>query len=591
MLGGDMRARIWSIRGGAVTSVLIGVFILVALALGITPAFAGPAAVSAAEAAALPAADAEEPVMVAFDATFDHYYINADGSEEQADLLEGSVMLSCAASECVLEYAAFDQYNSEPFAVPGSMTMNIPAIDACDAPIPWGPGVVSLEVTAEHVTGTHRTEPLHGDCGAGMGFRAYGYRWEILSSTLTEGACFFTEAGCAEAASTTESQAPEARTPIGTPEGESTSTSRLSSGDAAAPSVFSALATPAHAGIAPPQLALAALLTIVLVILVALPTSLLNSAVEGGSDRLSTWWRARRAQPVVVSSAGGAEHPPGSVSNPPTRVTGTWWWAACGVLAAAVISAFVDPELGFNAGSLRVLLSIIVSFGIDVMIGWMLTIWLMRRVAPSATHSFVFKPATLLVVLLAVVFARLTGFEPGIVFGLVAGVAFGALVGKDRQAKAALTSLGYAFGIALLAWVIYGLMPVDASFWPTFVRETLAAVAVGGMAALPIALIPLRGMAGHQIWAWRRSVWAGCYAVGLFAFFIVLMPMPFSWAGVSLDLWVWIGIYLAYAAVAVAAWLAISRPWRRDGGGGSGGKPPEPEPDVVAAAPDPARTS
>lgn len=95
------------------------------------------------------------------------------------------------------------------------------------------------------------------------------------------------------------------------------------------------------------------------------------------------------------------------------------------------------------------------------------------------------------------------------------------------------------------------------------------------MAALPIALVPLRGLAGHAIWSWNRGVWAGCYAVGLFAFFVVLMPMPFSWGDVSWSLWAWIGAYLTYAAVAITAWLLLARPWER----------PPVEPAAPAAAP------
>jgi hypothetical protein len=174
---------------------------------------------------------------------------------------------------------------------------------------------------------------------------------------------------------------------------------------------------------------------------------------------------------------------------------------------------------------------------------------------------------TLLIVVLAVVFTRLTGFEPGIVFGLVAGVAFGALAGRAQEARAALTTLGYAFGVALVAWVLYAMMGGGAasggSFWHTFTIEMLSSVAIGGMAALPIALFPVRGLPGSAIWSWNRWIWAGCYAIGLFAFFIVLMPMPFSWAEVSLNITTWISIYLVYLVAAVVFWLLISRPWSR----------------------------
>ena len=85
------------------------------------------------------------------------------------------------------------------------------------------------------------------------------------------------------------------------------------------------------------------------------------------------------------------------------------------------------------------------------------------------------------------------------------------------------------------------------------------------MAVLPVALFPLRGMTGHDIFLWNRAVWAIAYAIGLIGFFFVLMPMPFAWQGVPLELGVWVGLYLLYAVGAVAIWAVVTRPWDRSG--------------------------
>ena len=96
-----------------------------------------------------------------------------------------------------------------------------------------------------------------------------------------------------------------------------------------------------------------------------------------------------------------------------------------------------------------------------------------------------------------------------------------------------------------------------------FVQETLSAVAIGGMAVLPVALFPLRGMTGFDILSWNRVVWGVAYAIGLLGFFFVLMPMPFAWKGVPFELGVWVGLYLLYAVIAVVIWAAVTRPWDR----------------------------
>jgi hypothetical protein len=293
--------------------------------------------------------------------------------------------------------------------------------------------------------------------------------------------------------------------------------------------------------------------TIVLVLLIAFPTHLLNTTTAKSAEDIKDWWEKRRPQRLPKTAQG------------PVEFKG-WPLAAGGVLAASLISSFIDPAFGFNGSSVRVFLSILVSFLLDAVAGWFLLIWLVRRTTPNATASFRFAPASLLVVLAAVLFTRFTGFAPGIIFGLVAGVAFGAVLATTEKAKVALVGLGYSFVVAVIGWVGYSILSGVGGAHPNagviFAQETLSSMAVGGIAALPIALVPLRGLTGFDIFSWNRSVWGGAYAIGLVAFFIVLMPMPFSWAGVHINLWVWIGVYVGYALLAVVLWLVVTKPWK-----------------------------
>jgi hypothetical protein len=316
----------------------------------------------------------------------------------------------------------------------------------------------------------------------------------------------------------------------------------------AEPTVYSGLDTVATAA-TPGNLLWAAVGTVILALLVAIPTHFFNSAAETLSDRVGAWWRRRRARP----DAGG-----------PKR--GGWPLAAGGVAVAAVIAAFADPGFGFDAAGLRVLLSILAAFAVEVVLGWVAVIFLVRRTHPTASATFRFAPLTLLVVAAAVLLTRLTGFEPPIVFGLVAGVAFGGLLGTAEKARVALIGLGWAFGIGMLAWIGYSVLVaagVDGA-GGVFARELLSAAAIAGLSALPIALLPLRGLAGRTVWEASRRVWVAAYAIGLFAFLLVLLPFPASWAEVGFGLWAWIGLYLIYALAALGIWLVVTRPWRRE---------------------------
>jgi hypothetical protein len=243
-----------------------------------------------------------------------------------------------------------------------------------------------------------------------------------------------------------------------------------------------------------------------------------------------------------------------------------WPAAAGGVVAASIISSFVDPRFGFDPASIRTFLSILTSFLLDVVIGWFAVLLIVRKTHPQSTARFEFKPLTLVIVVVAVLFTRLTSFQPGIVFGLVAGVAFGGLLATAEKARVALIGLGYSFGIGLLAWIGYTALSATSGSPDAvtiFVRETLSGIAIAGSSSLPIALLPIRGLTGATVWEWKRWVWALGYAIGLFGFMVMLMPMPFSWEKVPINLIVWIGAYVAYAAVAVGVWLALERPWRK----------------------------
>ncbi len=340
----------------------------------------------------------------------------------------------------------------------------------------------------------------------------------------------------------------------------------------AEPSTLSVLPTVAVA-ITPPNVIWAVAATVVLVLLIALPSHLLNTATETGSDRVSKWWKATRARARAAMPKDAAGTPPAlKTEDPPPKPVNLAGWpiAAAGVLVASLISSFIDPSFGFNAASIRVFASILLSFLLDAVLGWFLLILFVRRANPNATAQFRFAPASLLVVVIAVLFTRLTGFQPGIVFGLVAGVVFGAVIATTEKARLAMISLGYSFVLAVVGWIGYSAIASSAGAHPAaglvFLQETLSAMAIGGIAALPIALVPLRGLAGYEIWRWNRWVWAGAYAIGLLGFFVVLMPKPFSWATVGISVWTWAGIYAAYAIGAVVLWLVAARPWRKADG-------------------------
>ena len=475
--------------------------------------------------------------------------------------LPSHIRIDCGSGSCVITELTIDDtaygggiidmsQGEHLVLVDGRGSWQMPQLrTVCDEGY-FGPGTLTIVATATGFTGTRTsTSTVSGvSCPNGQYGQSAPFTATATAQVSAGDPCVL-DGSCPKPPPTPKPTAKPPAAAAPPPTIRPTHATRIDS-----PSTLSALPTTASA-FTLHGILYAAAVTVVLVLLVAFPTYLLNSATSNGAARVREWWSKRRPRAAErLRQAREVEYR-------------GWPFAAAGVLLASLISSFVDPTFGFNAASVRVYLSILLSFLLDAVVGWFLLIYLVRRVRPHTTANFQFSPASLLVVLGAVLFTRLTGFAPGIIFGLVARVVFGTILASAEKARVALVGLGYSFVVAIIGWVGYSAVTTSAGAhpgaWVVFLSETLSSMAVGGIAALPIALIPLRGLTGFDIFSWNRWVWAGAYAIGLLGFFVVLMPLPFAWSGVHVNLIIWIAVYVAYGLFSIGVWLAFARPWKR----------------------------
>lgn len=292
----------------------------------------------------------------------------------------------------------------------------------------------------------------------------------------------------------------------------------------------------------------------ILMLIVGYPAHLLNSTISGNYDRIFWWVEPVKKRFARVRATGG--RPPGSPK--PGSLHRRRLGIALGIVVGSVIAAFVDPGFGFNVASLRVMASVAVSFVVGSLCAWLLVAWVVRRLDTAAAPTVRFRYGSLLIVVGAVVFSRLTGFEPGMVFGLVVGLTLGVTLATAASAKLTLTGLGYSLAVSLTGWLAFSLLgPVlgdDPGFLGVFLLETLSGFAIGGFVSLPLTLLPLDAFDGGTLFAWRKSVWAAAYVVGLSAFLLILLPLPSSWGTVQTPLAAWLAAYLGFALFAVAFW-------------------------------------
>ncbi len=294
---------------------------------------------------------------------------------------------------------------------------------------------------------------------------------------------------------------------------------------------------------------------LVLALVIAFPAVLLDSSSERVAARIEQRRVAR------------AEQRGKTVTRPPLTLLG-WPAAIGGLLIAAAASAIVDPDFGFDAVGLRTVLSIAAGFLVVIALGWAVVTLTMRRTHPASRPRIEFRVLTIAFVALAVVASLLSGFEPGVIFGFVAGVGFGAAISTRARAGSAVLMTGFMIVVSAAAWGVYSaLVPVigaDPSLLELIILESLSGIAIAGVSALPLALLPLRGLSGQSIWAFSRFLWLALYALSVAGFLIVLVPLPDSWQLVELDLVAWSIGYAVYLGVAVIAWLIAARPWKRE---------------------------
>ncbi|CAN5346935.1 hypothetical protein BH09ACT4_BH09ACT4_06940 [soil metagenome] len=318
------------------------------------------------------------------------------------------------------------------------------------------------------------------------------------------------------------------------------------------PSVLSSLRTISEALPNATQTAVLGGTAVVLMLVVGFPGTLLSKVVGERYDQASGWLRKRfRRSPGAKPLAT-----PGT-ADAPRR----WRWLIWpGLAIAAVISGFVDPAFGVNELSGRLLVTGFVTFLIFNFAAWSLVRVVIARRQKGSKPYIKFRWGSLLILAAAVLIARALELQPGVIFGLVTGLAFGATLALSADALVVLVGSGFALAIALFAWAGYSFVAPMSAAEPgnpvlIFVTEMLSGFVIEGISTLPLALLPLGTLDGVALRKWKTWVWAVAYAVGLAAFMLVLITIPDSFGEIGGDFARWLILFGIFGVVAVGIWV------------------------------------
>lgn len=306
------------------------------------------------------------------------------------------------------------------------------------------------------------------------------------------------------------------------------------------PSVLSTLRTISEALPSPTQTAVICGAAVLLTVVVGWPGALLGGVISSRYDQLFGW--TEKGLPKRIRTA--------------LKKTQPRWLVWIGFVAAAIVAGFVDPSYGFNLMSLRMLASAFLGFVVFNIIGWAIVRRVAMRLQPDSKPVVNFRWGSLIIVLAAVLIARVLEFQPGVIFGLVAGLTYAVTLVASRKAVVVLVGTAFALAVALIAWVVFSLLSPVTGTNPVllFVTEFFSGVTIEGISSLPLALLPLTALDGGDLFGWKKWVWGLAYILGLAAFMLVLLTVPGTFSVFPGDFARWLILFAIYAVVAIGAW-------------------------------------
>lgn len=282
-----------------------------------------------------------------------------------------------------------------------------------------------------------------------------------------------------------------------------------------------------------------AALAALLVFLMPFPSQLFNSTLETHEDEIRRWFRFDRMGAV----AGGIG-----------ALWASWPGVTLFTLLAALLYGFLDPGFGFDLESLAtfvgMLLGIVLvtaAFAVPLALAH-------RRHGDQASLKVV--PVSLLIGVACVLLSRLTGFQPGYLYGLLIGLAFARELSAAEEGRATALGAALMLAVALVAWVGLGALPDGVDFGLVVARTALAALMVAGLEGVVFGLLPMRFLPGESLYAWNRVAWGALLALGAFAFFHILINPASGYLSDTsrTPLFTVLGLLVGFSAVSVAFW-------------------------------------
>ncbi len=232
--------------------------------------------------------------------------------------------------------------------------------------------------------------------------------------------------------------------------------------------------------------------------------------------------------------------------------------AAAFALVIGASYTLLLPDAHADAASLRLILALAIGLGLTTILANYAAIAYTRlRFRTAGTVSV--RWGALPFALACVVLSRFVHFEPGYLYGLVAGFEFHRELKRSQRGQAVLAWSLIGLAVVALGWLAIEPMKhwVEEShraFWPLVLEETTVAVTVEGLTALSLALLPMTFLEGSALYTWSRKAWVAVYGVVAFCFLQLVVHPEFAGRESSVPTIVWVALFLGFGLLSLCFW-------------------------------------
>ena len=299
----------------------------------------------------------------------------------------------------------------------------------------------------------------------------------------------------------------------------------------------------------PVTIPLAAGFALAILLLVAIPTEILNNTIASNLDRFgSLMARTERAAERAAAWLNRVTRTPAVA-------------AAILILITSIIFGFTDPDYGFNLVSVRLTIALALAMFVIYYLSSRLSGWIVKA-RWHIDSSISLHPLAVIFAIVGVILARLFGFSPGFLIGFALGLQLSGSSTSANRAKAVVVRTSIVVGLALLSWAGYSLFEFwtegsPETFWGGITQETLVAVTAEGLTGALVSLLPLGFMEGRELWEHSKAAWTGLFlATGTF-FSLLVLPTAMHGEAIGENIIAWLLVLCGFTIVALGTWLFL----------------------------------